>query len=256
MKTIIYAISALTISFSAFAIQPSSEQTFCSDREQKGFVQELINDHVNTVGFRNKGGLINGGVCWWHSRLTRNAAYLAYFSPEKPKPTSSEEVKAVLRQLRKGNAPVEVPGFKNLYSFTRAYSKTVQKYLDHWQRESGMISQSWIKGISGKAVRSPDKLKKELDKTYSDIQEGKIVYQKLQIKGIVAHAWLVNGMEKTPNGYILNVLDSNYSGTETYRYVEGRTHFYHPSYGRFSPYSEKKKKEKKMQKAIKKYCNN
>ena len=62
-------------------------------------------------------------------------------------------------------------------------------------------------------------------------------------------------MEKTEDGYILNVLDSNYSRTQTYRYTHGDTNFVHRHYGDFSPYREKKKKEKKMQKAIKEYCN-
>lgn len=254
MKKIIFVLSIISLSFSALAISPSTEHTFCSDRKNIGFVQELITDNSNTIAFRNQGGLANGGVCWWHSRLTRNAAYLAYFTPGGVKPQNKEEVKEILRKLRKGKAPVEISGFSNFYFFTRQYPRIVQKFLNHWQRESGIINQSWIKGVSGNAVRKPEKLKKEMDKTFADIQAGKIVYHKLQIKGIVAHAWLVSGMVQTGNGYILTVLDSNYSRAQTYRYTYGDTHMYHRQYGKFSPYREKKKEEKKLRKTINEYC--
>ena len=52
-----------------------------------------------------------------------------------------------------------------------------------------------------------------------------ITYNRLEIPGLAAHAWLVVHMEKIGDGYNLEILDSNIaSKTEIYTYREGDTH--------------------------------
>ncbi len=41
----------------------------------------------NRLVFDGSGGIRNGGLCWWHSRLTRSATYLTVYQPDLPKPT-------------------------------------------------------------------------------------------------------------------------------------------------------------------------
>lgn len=254
MKRTLLALLLTVFTVNIYAVEPSSEKSFCEDRKDPAYMQKLVSSSKNTLGFTNRGGLFGGGVCWWHSRMTRNAAYLAYFSPEKEKLNTEEGVKKILKALRKGKGPVEIPGHKNFNEFSRYNQSIVQDYLDHWQRESGILNQSWIKGVTGKAKRKAKKMQKEMDKTFRDIQEGKVVYHKLQIKGIVAHAWLVHSMEKTDNGYKLNVIDSNYYQSSSYHYEIGDRYLYHRHYGKFSPYREKKREERHLREAIQEHC--
>ena len=95
------------------------------------------------------------------------------------------------------------------------------------------------------------------DELYEYVEiEGNIAYQKLQIKGVTAHAWLVVNMKKTSRGYDLEVLDSNYpSQTMVYRYQDGMTNFNHTYYGAFTPYLERRAELDSVKMAILEKCN-
>jgi hypothetical protein len=77
-----------------------------------------------------------------------------------------------------------------------------------------------------------------MDELYDQVQKGEVVYQKLQLQGIDAHAWLVIGMVKTRDGYTLKIIDSNFPlETIDYVYQKGMTNFmreYIPRYSLFA----------------------
>lgn len=243
-------------SLSAFGANPSSTQiSFCQDRQNALFVKELAQEADNRMAFRNKGGIGNGGVCWWHSRFQRNALYLTIFNPEAEKPTVEEGV-SIIKKIRAGKEIVEIPGYNNFYDFSYEFQMFIQDELESWQRSDG-AKFAWIRGLKGSAVVSPEKMKSLMDELYTEVEiNGNIAYQKLQVKGITAHAWLVVNMVKEEDGYSLEVIDSNYPRmTMLYRYQEGDTNFTHGYYGEFTPYLEETKEMQRIAMTISQTCN-
>ena len=82
-----------------------------------------------------------------------------------------------------------------------------------------------------------------------------VVYQKLQMPGVTAHAWLVLGMTQTSNGYRLLVLDSNTYSPDTYYYEKGMTSFGYHGFTNFVPYTGKTKEENKLKSIVAKDCS-
>lgn len=234
---------------------PKSKAEFCGDHESSvERTQEVLRNMDMRMSFRNKGGLANGGVCWWHSRFQRNAAYLTIYRPELPRPTRSE-AKEIIKDIRFAKGVITIPGFSDFSEFSAVYHDEIQSRLNGWQRTDGMILQQWVVGLAGASDTTPEKMKKIMEDTYEQVSGGDVVYQKLQIKGIVAHAWLVIGMAKTSNGYELEVIDSNSPRrTSRYTYREGDTSFYHSWYGKFVPYTGKNRELRKLKKRVKKFC--
>jgi hypothetical protein len=234
----------------------TSKAAFCNEiKSNKARHQELLmaTDDMR-MSFSNHGGLINGGVCWWHSRFQRNAAYLTIYRPDLPRPTR-EQAKDIIKDIRFARGVVTIPGYENFYDFSRDFYDEIQSRLEGWQRTDGFIMQQWVVGLAGASETSPENLKKKMDELYDQVSQGDVVYQKLQIKGIVAHAWLVVGMEKTENGYEVAVIDSNSPvRTQTYTYTEGDTSFYHYYYGNFVPYTGKNRELRKLKRKVKSFC--
>ncbi len=85
--------------------------------------------------------------------------------------------------------------------------------------------------------------------------ENKIAYQKLQMKGVVAHSWLVHRVRKTSEGYELSYVDSNTpKEVLTYEYHFGDTRFYIKKYGYFVPYLEFKKENERLLNVVDLHC--
>ena len=249
------AVLALATTFSSWGARPSANQDqFCADRLDGEFVKQLASESRNFMAFRNQGGIGNGGVCWWHSRFQRNALYLTIFKPEQAMPTIDEAQK-LIKKIRAGKEIIEIPGFDNFEAFTARYRVLIQKELELWQKADG-AKFAWIRGLKGTPEVTPEKMKTLMDELYDEVEgKGNIAYQKLQIKGITAHAWLVINMDKTDTGYVLEVLDSNFpSETTFYKYQEGQTHFVHWFYGNFTPYLEETKEMERLNTVIQKQC--
>lgn len=263
---------SLAFTFSSVSMAQDAKSQYCAKTDLK----QQLNDGENRLAFRNHGGLMNGGVCWWHSRFLRNASYLAYFSPEKPIPQDTYITKkrrkssgrgytqyevpapgsihAILDSIKSGNEVVEITGFENLNDFSRHFRSEIIELLEKWQIEDGFIKQQWIVGLSGSHIVEPSKLEEIMNETFERVNNDEIVYHKLQIKGIVAHAWLVQDMVKTDKGYKLFVIDSNYNSITTYEYQMGDQSLYHRGYGQFVPYIENTREEGKLQKTKLKFC--
>jgi hypothetical protein len=227
----------LSMSVSAFVPSQSKEE-FCADRKDKSFVKTLSQHSGNLMSFRNHGGLVNGGVCWWHSRFQRNALYLTYFNPHAPKPDRKTAI-TLIRDIRNQDGITEIPGFNNFEEFSIAFENEIQEELERWQKFES-IRFTWIRGLRGASSVSPEWMKKLMDYLYEEVVTNKnIAFQKLQMKGVTAHAWLVVNMAKTPEGYDLDVIDSNFPDrTSFYQYREGDSHLVYPYMGQFVPYLE------------------
>lgn len=258
MKSTLLALAALACSFSAMASVTSSQSMdqFCADRASIKSVKELTQASENLMGFANRGGIGNGGVCWWHSRMQRNALYLTIYKPAERRPTTAQ-AKVIVEKIRAGKDIVVIPGFDNFNEFSLAYRSVIQRELEKWQKGDGVLRFNWVIGLKGSSTIDADKMKDMMDELYDYVEvQGNIAYEKLQIKGIVAHAWLVVNMKKVGNGYDLQVLDSNYQNqTQLYQYRPGMTSFNHYFYGNFVPYLERKGEMSKLANVILKKCN-
>lgn len=258
MKSTLLALAALVCSFSAAAAVTASQsmEQFCADRASLKSVKELTTTSENLMGFTNQGGIGNGGVCWWHSRMQRNALYLTVYKPAERMPTV-KEAKKIIERIRDGKEIVVIPGFRNFNEFSITFRSTVQRELEKWQKGDGVLRFNWVIGLKGQSDIDASKMKEMMDELYDYVEgEGNIAYQKLQIKGIVAHAWLVVRMKKVEKGYDLQVIDSNFQNeTIIYEYRTGMTHFNHYAYGEFVPYLERKGEMDKVTNVILKKCN-
>ncbi|MBT3585402.1 MAG: hypothetical protein HN509_10890 [Halobacteriovoraceae bacterium] len=256
MKSITLALGLLTLLLSnAFAEQAAtSKAEFCANNVSGDTIKSMLLSSENRLTFTNRGGLANGGVCWWHSRFTRKALYLAIYRPDLPKPSNKEAAK-IVKAIRMGKGVVEVPGFKNLSDFSRTHRKQIQDRLEKWQIGDGFLRGQWAVGLWGGSDTTAAKMQKRMDDLFQDVMVKKdITYQVLQLPGIVAHAWLVVNMEKTSNGYKIQVIDSNYSSPRTHTYKRGDTHLTLGYFGKMVGRTGKRSELKKMKKIIKKYC--
>lgn len=247
----------LTVFSTTSAQAATRAQKFCQQRENKNFVRNELMTNINShMAFRNGGGLMNGGVCWWHSRFHRNALYLGLFRPDLARP-SEDEIKGIIKAIRKGRSVVEIPGYRNLREFSSDNDYLIQDELEKWQRTDGFINQQWLIGILGTPKRTAAGMKRMMDGVYDRVvNKGDVTYQKLQIKGIDAHAWLVVDMKKTKTGYVLYAVDSNFPGElQKVRYNYGDKFFsYNRWYGEFAPYTGRKVEIKRVKKVIEKFC--
>ena len=207
------------------------------------------------MAFPNSGGIKNGGVCWWHSRMQRNALYLTLYKPEEPRP-SLTEAKIIIDKLRDGKEVIVIPGFYDFADFSNTHKLSIQRELEKWQKKDGIVKFNWLKGLKGKKSVSPETLKAMMDELYNYVEvQGNIAYQKLQVKGVASHSWLVVNMKKLDEGYDLEVIDSNYNSmTSIYRYRRGMMSFTHDFYGAFVPYLEREKEMSKMANVISSAC--
>lgn len=236
---------------------PQTKAEYCS-RFQDGrqTAQDLSSDPSNLMAFKNNGGLFNGGVCWWHSRFQRNILYLGIFRPDLPKLKTSKEVEALIKKVRDGDSVVTIPGYANLFDFSTDYQKLIQSELNDWQLYDGVVLGSWINGLKGDSKVPVAQMQRMMSEVFDYVSvKKKIAYEKLQIKGITSHAWLIVGMKQGPGGFDVGYVDSNHprmSELFTYKYEDQS--FFLKAYGDFVPYLEFKREEERILDAGKTYC--
>lgn len=189
---------------------PRGGEEFCRQARDIQSFQARVRDPGNRLSFINPArGFFSGGVCWWHSRFTRNAAYLAYYNPSAPRPTPAQ-AERLIHQIASGAGPIEIPGYRNLHEFSSEHEEMIIRRLERWQAVESTAGFAWVRGASGSTKPSPQTLSSQMDELYDLVENRKqVVYQKLQIPGVAAHAWLVTGMKPTSSGYELEVHDSN-----------------------------------------------
>ncbi|MBC7386957.1 MAG: hypothetical protein H7301_12460 [Cryobacterium sp.] len=124
---------------SSFASQPDREKsahcravTSLEGRKKK--IASISRDHaVVNWAIAYDEGLFHSNLCWWQYRMARSALYLAYFSTEARKPTSSQ-AKEILSQLARMETVVRIPGFASLGAFTSYFPDETVAALGDWQK--------------------------------------------------------------------------------------------------------------------------
>ena len=166
------ALTLLMSSLSVFAQDDEqakiAKENFCNKRAGVEGIQEILLNPRTTLSFRNQGGLFGGGVCWWHSRFTRNAAYIVRFRPDLAAPTEAE-AKKIIKSIRRAKKIVEVPGFDSLLDFSRRHGDLILRELEAWQRKDGFINQQWVAGLSGSSENKPEALERKMDDLFARI---------------------------------------------------------------------------------------
>ncbi len=254
-KFLIYVISFFISNSLQAATLPTTKAEFCARFNDPAAIKTFSIEPANLMSFKNNGGLFNGGVCWWHSRFQRNILYLSVFRPDLPE-IKPREVKALIKEIRRGETVVMIPGFSNFTDFSEAFKKEIQTELEDWQLYDGVVLGSWIDGLKGDTHLEPALLKKNLDEVYTYVEsKNKIAYQKLQIKGITSHSWLVVAMKQMAGGYDVGYVDSNNPRmTESYNYKNGEDSFFIKSYGNFVPYLGFTREEERLTTVARSYC--
>lgn len=254
MKTTLFLI-LMTLSNSLLAARAAqSRGEFCRNRSDSDYVKNLTRNYQNLMPMRNGGGVAGTGVCWWHSRFQRKALYLTIYKPEERLPTQ-EEAKIIIQKIRAGDDLVEIPGMSNFNDFSWNFKDLIQDELNRWQKADG-VKGAWIAGLKGNNKVSASKMQDLMEDLYTEVElNNNIAYQKLQVRGVTAHSWLVIKMKNISNGYELHVIDSNYPETvEKYIYERGMTHFMHPEFGAFTPYLENVDEMRSIRKTIRGIC--
>jgi hypothetical protein len=186
---------------------------FCGTRD----IGKISEDPAMRMGFKNAGGLANGGVCWWHSRFQRAAWYLAEFDPGAPAP-SVAAAKDLIRRLVSRSEVVVIPGYGDLVSFTKDFKPEIQSALNAWQLRDAFLNQAYLRGLHGQArFREASAMKARLDKVFAEFTAaattGDVLWVMLQMPGIYSHASLIHTMESSPDGgYRIAMVDSNFPG--------------------------------------------
>jgi hypothetical protein len=262
MKKQIFALIITIVSINTYAVTlPSSKEEFCSrfnkdNPSASEILQDMTAEEANLMAFKNDGGLFNGGVCWWHSRFQRNIFYLSIFRPDLNKPKTTGELQSLIHQIRLGNSVVIIPGYHNFADFSLENQKLIQSELNNWQLYDGVVLGGWMDGLKGDTKIEAAVLEAMMKENFDYVNvKKKIAYQKLQIKGITSHAWLIVGMKKSDSGFDIGYLDSNSPRMSlNYTYKNGDTSFNVRGYGDFVPYLEFKREEERLADSAKVYC--
>ena len=210
-------------------------------------------DRAYLLAFKNQGGLKNAGICWWHSRFTRNAAYLALYRPDLRKPGARAGRELVTR-LREGRQVTEIPGYANLREFSLDFRSDIQVKMEDWQKSEGFLGGHWATGLTGTPSVSETRMAELMDELYARTQTGDTIFQVLQLPGVSTHAWLVTGMRRLNDGYEIDVIESNLPGPTQYAYKRGMQEFEYLSGSIFTPYTQFENEVPRMRKAIAEFC--
>ncbi len=200
----IFILISLLISTSAFA----QNRNFCE--RNRGDILALMQEPTARIAFKNSGGIGNGGVCWWHSRLQRSSFFLARFQPEKSRP-NAKQITDIVTGLRYMERVVVIPGYENFESFTKANQKHIQAVLNGWQFSDGVYNFQWLRGISGNSALPPKDMEARMNSVYQSFRNSPAaMWVMAQMHGIVSHAFLVHSMDQVNGGYDMDLIDSNH----------------------------------------------
>ena len=243
-----FTILALSLIMSSGAFAKDLCKSDWSDFQTK------LQQSENRLTFRNPKGPMGIGLCWWHSRMTRNAAYLLDFHPEAEE-MSEDQAWKVIKALSSTDQVIPVNGYKNLSDFSKDYAADMEESLGEWQMAESFFQAGWANGINGGTTTDPQNLKNIMDETYERVNTKKeAVYEMLKMPGLEAHAWIVLAMEKNPTGYILSVIDSNTLWVDRYQYRTGDTHFRYYGMYDFVPHVQRTSDFADYHKAISSFC--
>ncbi len=211
----------------------SQTRNFCERNRQD--ILSIMQEPTARIAFKNTGGIANGGVCWWHSRLQRSSFFLVKYAPESSRP-DQKKLNEILAGLRTMDQVVTIPGYADFQSFTRSHQKQLQRLLNDWQLFDDLYNFQWLRRISGKPVLPADELVARMNTVYEAYRNSPAsMWIMAQMEGITSHSFLVVHMEKVNGGYDLDLIDSNHpmevvkvayhEGDQTLRSNRSKNHF-------------------------------
>jgi hypothetical protein len=138
------SVGALILaSSSAFAVGLC--QTRWSDFQTK------LNDSSNRLAFTNQPGPMNIGMCWWHSRMQRNANYLLDFQSRAAQPTT-DQAWQIIKNLSHTDAVQAVGGYPDLSTFYATLSAEMNESIGQWQMSDSFLKFGWANGLASSEV--------------------------------------------------------------------------------------------------------
>ena len=191
-------------------------------------VQAWAYNPASRIEVQNQGGLLGGGVCWWHSRLQRSALYLATFRPELPRATHGQGV-AIINALAKMSQVVAIPGYASFNDFSRDYEREIIARLEAWQRSDGFLHFRWVDGLKGHWRVAPGHAPIDHDehRRRSSTSSTACCSRSCTSTASLRTRYLVIGSRKTAQGYDIDLIDSNHpTETLTISYHVGQTSLY------------------------------
>jgi hypothetical protein len=234
----------------------TSRDEFVENAGKLLYVRGLAGDHPgspnpNLLALDNRGGLFDKGVCWWHSRLTRAALYLAWFEPCLPRP-DEEAARMLISTLMSADRVIAIPGYSCLRDFSSDHRRSVQRQLDRMQLSDGILRFAWIDGLAGSSEVSAVEMKRRMDAIYEETSENGLAYVKLQVPGLDAHSWIVTEMEPVPGGgFRCRHIDSNFPGSWTWEYRFGDQRIDYGNHGRLGvPHLQRSRELLRMKRVI------
>lgn len=248
------ALLLITTCFAGVTASASSAEGGLCGRSHSQILSQF-EDPSHRIAFKNHGGLFNGGVCWWHSRLQRSSIYLAQYSPEQPKPTL-QEARDLIDHLIRMDSVVSIPGYRNFREFSLDFRPLIQESLNEWQIRDGFLYQQWTRGLYGRSRLSAKGLKARMKKIFSRFKRSKPgLWVMAQHPGITSHALLVIGMTPTANGFRLRAIDSNLpQGIREIEYQSGH-HSLQLAGDPFIPYAGFESDERKITRVLNRHCS-
>lgn len=208
------------------------------------------------MSFKNAGGLLNKGVCWWHNRFQRSSAYLIKFNPSGRR-SSLKVIKKQIFSLMRMDRVVVISGYEDFETFSRDFQGEIQAVLNAWQKMDGLLNFEWIRGVSGRSALAADEMEKRMEDVFRHYQSSPVpLWIMAQIKGITSHSFLILNMERTTNGFDMDVIDSN-KPMKTIRieYFQGDKNLRPPGEKyTFVPYVGFQNDFRKISTALKKHC--
>jgi hypothetical protein len=245
----------ITFFLLALSLNAVAQSPLCG--RSRGHLKDLLLQEDSRIAFKNGGGLFNGGVCWWHSRLQRSSAYLTIYQPNAKKPTTAQ-VDLILRRLRQMDSVVVIPGFSDFNSFSKEHQSRIQRMLEAWQRSDGIINAEWRRGISGRSSLPAAEMEAAMKRVfYFYSNSATPIWIMAQMKGITSHAFLVLHMVENGSGYDLDVIDSNRPlATRRIEYTRGDTQLRTSPQGTpFVPYVGFQNDFVKISQSLKSHCH-
>lgn len=246
-------VTAVFLLASSASASHSNLASLCSANRSEIF--EKFEAKENRIHFRNDGGLFDGGVCWWHSRLQRSSVYLAQYEPSRPHPTQ-KEAQSLIQHLIEFDSVVTIPGYSNFNDFSRDHQELIQRELNEWQIRDGFIQQQWIRGLYGRPSMPPAVLRERMAKIFVKFKNSKPgMWVMAQFPGITSHAVLILGMVRTTEGFQLRVIDSNrpeITRELTYRYGDRSIQLGNEG---FTPFVGFQSDQEKIDSTLREFCS-
>lgn len=255
MKNGVIGFVFLAASVSAHAEpSPQSRQEYCTKARTKGYFTHLAFDRQNRIAFDNwHGGILNKGLCWWHALFQRASLYLTVYRPDLPKP-NAKQAEAIIHSIAAGRHVVEIPGYANLYEFSKDWETPIKKKLEQWQLVDGVLKFAWISALRGDSEVQPAELAGRLGEFNALRSDGEIHWIMWRSEGTRRHGTLLLDMKKTRNGFDIVHLDNNYNSQESHiEYTSGMRSL-GGYFGPTVPYQGRESDLRGFRQAAQEYC--